>query len=58
LFFLICCHDDRQHLSTLARLVRVLDAETVGRVMGVETPEGLLQALIDKEEEVVDRTGK
>ena len=49
LFFLICCHDDRHHLRTLARLVRILDADTVACLMEVETPAELLQVMIDKE---------
>jgi len=55
LFFLICCHEDRQHLRTLARLVRLLDAETVDWLMCVEHKEELLQVLINKEKEVIQQ---
>ena len=50
LFFLICCHTDRQHLQTLARLVRMLDSDTVGRLREVPTPEEALAILIEREE--------
>jgi PTS system nitrogen regulatory IIA component len=53
LFFLICCHDDRHHLRVLARLMRLLDADTLAKLQTVETPEDCLQALIDKEESVL-----
>ncbi len=49
LFFLICCHDDRHHLRTLARLVRILDTDTIACLMEVETAAELLQVMIDKE---------
>jgi len=52
LFFLICCHDDRHHLRVLARLMRILDQETIERLMEVESREALLDALIDKEKQV------
>ena len=50
LFFLICCHTDRQHLQTLARLVRMLDSDTVVRLREVPTPEEALAILIEREE--------
>jgi mannitol/fructose-specific phosphotransferase system IIA component (Ntr-type) len=49
LFFLICCHEDHHHLRVLARLVRLLSAETVSSLLAVETREELLQLLIDLE---------
>lgn len=56
LFFLICCHDDRHHLRVLARLMRILDQETIEHLMEVETPEALLDALINKERQVIAST--
>jgi PTS system nitrogen regulatory IIA component len=53
LFFLICCHDDRHHLRTLARLMRILDPEVVDQVMAAESPESLLQTMIDRERQLV-----
>lgn len=53
LFFLICCHDDRHHLRVLARLMRILDADTVATLMQTEDREEFLQTLIDKEEAVL-----
>jgi PTS system nitrogen regulatory IIA component len=54
LFFLICCHDDRHHLRVLARLVRILDSDTIERLMDAETNAGLLEIMIEKERSVVD----
>lgn len=56
IFFLICCHDDRQHLRTLARLMRILQGNTVDHLRAVETAEELLQILIDRELEIETRT--
>jgi len=53
LFFLICCHDDRRHLRTLARLMRLLDGDMVERLIEAESREEILQILIDKETLVV-----
>lgn len=50
LFFLICCHEDRQHLHVLARLMRILDDTMIGRLREVETSEEALAALIEREE--------
>jgi len=52
LFFLVCCHEDRHHLQVLARLVRVLHADTVESLMEAATSEELLQILIEKETQV------
>lgn len=57
LFFLVCCHDDRHHLSVLARLMRILDEGTLAVLMDVETPEELLQTMIEKERAVSARGG-
>lgn len=57
LFFLICCHDDRHHLRVLARLMRILDGDTIAQLMATETREEFLQILIDKEEAVL-KAGK
>jgi len=56
LFFLICCHEDRHHLQVLARLVRVLDSETVAMLRQAETPQDVLQTLIAKEAHIVAQT--
>jgi PTS system nitrogen regulatory IIA component len=53
LFFLICCHDDRHHLRVLARLMRILEGGMVETLMGVETREEFLEAMIAKERLVV-----
>ena len=53
IFFLICCHDDRDHLHVLARLMRILDDNTIDRLLHVETREELLEHLIAREEMVV-----
>lgn len=50
LFFLICCHEDREHLHVLARLVRMLDDACLDRLRDVETREQALAVLIEREE--------
>lgn len=56
LFFLICCHDDRNHLHVLARLMRILDEGTIDRILYADTAEELLKILIEKEKKVVADT--
>jgi nitrogen PTS system EIIA component len=53
LFFLICCHQDHQHLRVLARLVRLLNTEMVTTLLGVQSREEVLQVLIEAETRVV-----
>jgi len=55
LFFLICSHEDRQHLQVLARLVRMLDKETVDALRGTDAAEEALALLIRREEQVAER---
>ena len=50
IYFLICCHDDRQHLHVLARIVRMLDDQTIQAIREVEAPEQALSLLIEREE--------
>lgn len=57
-FFLICCHDDRYHLRVLARLMRVLDEETVDVLRSLETREEFLEKLIVRERLIAARMGK
>ncbi len=56
LFFLICSHEHRQHLHVLARLVRILDKETVEALRETETTESALDLLIRREEYVARRS--
>lgn len=58
LFFLICSHEDRHHLRTLARLVRILDGDMIDQLMQVDSPEELLQMLITKEQQIVAVSGR
>jgi len=53
LFFLICCHDDRQHLAVLARVVRILGEDAIDGLMAAESREAILKTLIDTETEVI-----
>ncbi len=53
LFFLICCHEDRQHLRVLARLMRILDGDMISRLLETDTQNDLLELLITKEREVI-----
>lgn len=54
LFFLICSHDSNGHLHVLARLMRMLNDETIDALRVVSTPEEALQLLIEREQAVVD----
>jgi PTS system nitrogen regulatory IIA component len=56
IFFLICCHDDRQHLHALARLMRILQGDTIDQLRSAETAEEFLQVLIDRELEIEAQT--
>jgi PTS system nitrogen regulatory IIA component len=55
-FFLICCHTDRYHLHVLARVMRLLDQQTIERILHADTREELLEVLIEKEKRVVAET--
>lgn len=56
LFFMICCHDDRHHLRVLARLMRILDMDTIIALLEAESAEDMLGVMIDKETVVVGQT--
>ncbi len=58
LFFLLCNHDDRYHLRVLARLVRMLDEETLEALRAVEDPAEALKTLLGSERQVVARVRK
>ena len=58
LFFLICNHDDRYHLRVLARLMRMIDEDTLDTLRTVESSEEALDALIRSEREVANRLPK
>jgi len=55
LFFLICNHDDRYHLHVLARLMRIVDEETLDGLRAAESSEEALATLLAKERQVVER---
>ena len=57
IFFLICCHTDRHHLHVLARLMRLLDDQTVDLLFEAESSEEVLAVLIAKEESVESQAG-
>lgn len=50
LFFLICNHDDRSHLYVLARLMRILDRETVDSLRNLDDADAGLALLMQREE--------
>ena len=58
LFFLLCNHDDRYHLRVLARLMRMLDQDTLESMRSVDSPEEALEMLIAAERRVAERLGK
>ena len=53
LFFLICSHNAEGHLHVLARLMRMLDDETIDGLRRIDTPEDTLQLLVEREHAVV-----
>ncbi len=55
LFFLICSHENEAHLHVLARLMRILNDETVLKLHAVEDEVEMLQLLIEREEEAAKR---
>lgn len=55
LFFLLCTPDDRSHLHGLARLARVLHAETLEALKNAGTSEEILDILADAESKVQPR---
>jgi PTS system nitrogen regulatory IIA component len=56
LFFLICCHEVRHHLHTLARLMRIFDEKLISDIMHTDTREEILETLIEKENKVFPPT--
>ncbi len=57
LFFLICSHDSSAHLHVLARLMRILDQDTIAALREVEDPADALARLLKREEDVVASLG-
>jgi PTS system nitrogen regulatory IIA component len=55
LFFLICSHDANRHLYVLARLLRMMDADTVTALSAMDDAEEALSMLIQREAEVAKR---
>jgi len=54
LFFLICSHESHAHLHTLARLMRMLNTDTIDRLREVDDSAEALQLLIEREQAVCD----
>jgi len=52
IFILVCCHEDRHHLYVLARLMRILDRDTVAALHELEDPDQVLELLVTREREV------
>ena len=53
LFFLICCKDERTHLHVLARLGRMLQGDTIDRLLGADSPSDLRRILVEAERTAV-----
>jgi PTS system nitrogen regulatory IIA component len=53
LFFLLCYHEEAHHLRVLARLTRMLDNETIRRLLEAEAADEALSLLREREEQVV-----
>jgi len=51
LFFMVCCHDERLHLHTLARLCLILQKQDVlDRLFSLPDPEAIHQELVSAEQ--------
>jgi len=53
LFFLICSHDEKDHLHTLARLIRMLDQKTLEALRACEQEQQVLEILVRRERHVL-----
>ena len=58
LFFLICCHDDHEHLHVLARLMRILDDTIIQNLLDDESPVQILETLLAKEDAVMKQLAR
>lgn len=54
LFFLICSHESSGHLHVLARLMRMLDDDTIDALRAVDEAAGALELLIARERAVAE----
>lgn len=57
LFVLVCCHDDRQHLQTLARLSAMFHEGLARRLVAIDANEEALREMLDAETELLKRQG-
>lgn len=55
IFVLVCSHDDRQHLQSLARLAAVFQMGVCERLREIDDPDEAREALLECEREVLAR---
>lgn len=55
LFFLVCSHEERQHLCVLARLAMMLSTDLPARLQEIEEPAEALAMILESEQQVVAR---
>ena len=53
LFFLVCSHDEKYHLHILARLIRMMDTDTLQALRDCKNPHEALEILVRREEQVL-----
>jgi PTS system nitrogen regulatory IIA component len=55
IFFLVCSHEERQHLCVLARLAMMLSTDLPARLQEVEDPTEALAMILESEQQIIAR---
>jgi PTS system nitrogen regulatory IIA component len=55
LFVLVCCHDERQHLQTLARLALLFNSDLPDRLRQAEDAEKALESMLSTERALLQK---
>lgn len=55
IFVLVCCHDERQHLRTLARLALIFNSGLADELRDAESPDEALEIILRTERQVLSR---
>ncbi|NLG42694.1 MAG: PTS transporter subunit EIIA [Phycisphaerae bacterium] len=54
-FFLVCSHEERQHLCVLARLAMMLSTDLPARLLEIDEPTEALALILEREQQVIAR---
>jgi mannitol/fructose-specific phosphotransferase system IIA component (Ntr-type) len=55
LFLLVCSHEERRHLHTLARLAQLFSTDLAQRLRGVDEPAEALALVLRSERELIGK---